>query len=68
VHVASGGLGGFGNPYFLSSTNWSLKFATHWRDGHCIALKIQLLKLVADVGIVGFLNERKELAAVLNEG
>ena len=58
ILVARGGLGGFGNPYFLSPTNRSPKFATRGKDGGRITLELEL-KLVADVGLVGFPNAGK---------
>ncbi|CAE6431138.1 unnamed protein product [Rhizoctonia solani] len=56
--VASGGAGGYGNPYFLSSTNRSPKYATRGQEGERVALELEL-KLLADVGLVGLPNAGK---------
>ncbi|CAE6499763.1 unnamed protein product [Rhizoctonia solani] len=56
--VASGGTGGYGNPYFLSSTNRSPKYATRGQEGERVALELEL-KLLADVGLVGLPNAGK---------
>ncbi|KAF8580098.1 GTP-binding protein Obg/CgtA [Ramaria rubella] len=58
VLVASGGSGGFGNPYFLTASNRSPKFATRGQDGMRLTLELEL-KLVADIGLVGFPNAGK---------
>ncbi|KAG8682535.1 GTPase of the mitochondrial inner membrane that associates with the large ribosomal subunit [Ceratobasidium sp. 394] len=56
--VASGGAGGYGNPYFLTSVNRSPKYATRGHDGERVALELEL-KLLADVGLVGLPNAGK---------
>ncbi|KAF8529405.1 P-loop containing nucleoside triphosphate hydrolase protein, partial [Gautieria morchelliformis] len=56
--IAAGGAGGYGNLYFLTATNRSPKFATCRHNGVRITLKLEL-KLVVDVGLVGFPNARK---------
>ncbi|KAH7106829.1 GTP-binding protein Obg/CgtA [Auriculariales sp. MPI-PUGE-AT-0066] len=59
VMVAEGGIGGYGNPFFVSTPrNRSPKYATRGFDGERITLELEL-KLVADVGLVGFPNAGK---------
>jgi len=58
VLVASGGAGGFGNPHFLTMVNRSPKFATRGKPGARITLEFEL-KLLADIGLVGFPNAGK---------
>ncbi|KAJ7650243.1 GTPase [Roridomyces roridus] len=56
--VASGGLGGLGNPHFLSQHNRAPKFATRGQHGERITLALEL-KILADVGFVGMPNAGK---------
>ncbi|KAG7095774.1 hypothetical protein E1B28_006479 [Marasmius oreades] len=56
--VASGGLGGMGNPYFQSAENRSPKFATRGHEGERITIVLEL-KLLADIGLVGMPNAGK---------
>ncbi|KAK7469282.1 GTPase of the mitochondrial inner membrane that associates with the large ribosomal subunit [Stygiomarasmius scandens] len=56
--IASGGMGGLGNPHFLSQENRSPKFATRGHEGERITLSLEL-KLLADIGLVGFPNAGK---------
>ncbi|KAJ6619759.1 GTPase [Mycena sp. CBHHK59/15] len=56
--VASGGMGGLGNPHFLSQLNRSPKFATRGHPGERITLSLEL-KILADVGFVGMPNAGK---------
>ncbi|KAG8987641.1 GTPase of the mitochondrial inner membrane that associates with the large ribosomal subunit [Tulasnella sp. 427] len=56
--VARGGVGGFGNPHFLTLTNRSPKWATRGKEGEWITLELEL-KLLADIGLVGFPNAGK---------
>ncbi|KAF8180134.1 GTPase [Pholiota molesta] len=56
--VASGGLGGLGNPHFVSADNRSPKFATRGLEGERLTLSLEL-KLLADIGLVGMPNAGK---------
>ena len=56
--IASGGLGGLGNPHFLSTENRSPKFATRGHEGEHLTLELEL-KLLADIGLVGMPNAGK---------
>jgi len=56
--VAKGGKGGKGNASFKSSTNQSPRKATKGKKGEEKYLKLEL-KLLADVGIIGYPNSGK---------
>ncbi len=56
--VARGGRGGRGNRRFVSSTNRAPRHAQPGEPGEIKALKLDL-KLLADVGIIGFPNAGK---------
>ena len=56
--IAKGGRGGLGNDHFKSSTNQSPQYAQPGEDGVESWLILEL-KLLADVGLVGFPNSGK---------
>ncbi|KAF8647333.1 hypothetical protein AX16_006795 [Volvariella volvacea WC 439] len=56
--IASGGLGGLGNPHFLTVDNRSPKFATKGQEGERVTLSLEL-KILADIGLVGMPNAGK---------
>lgn len=56
--LASGAVGGLGNPHFVSKTFPRPKFATKGDPGMTVTVELEL-KLLADVGFVGLPNAGK---------
>ncbi|KAF9450816.1 GTP1/OBG subdomain-containing protein [Macrolepiota fuliginosa MF-IS2] len=56
--IAQGGLGGLGNPHFVSTSNRTPRYGSRGHEGERVTLFLEL-KLLADIGLVGMPNAGK---------
>ncbi len=58
IKILTGGVGGYGNEFFKSSTNQAPDRATKGKPGEAAELHV-VISLIADVGLIGFPNAGK---------